>query len=448
MSDPFLAILQAVEQLIDAEWENLRAGIHRPGSRRSEVLRRREERMNKLRTLLGQALRPGIDAGFRGETVEERLSAVGRAAEGVTYWDRLLTRAPGGVAYLDPDKPTEWHGVDSIDDQAEERLAELATRAQITLDGLQNLAIAAAQQRREPTPEAVKQVYALSGNRCAFPECHVPLVDPATGGVQGELSHIKGVTPGEPRYDLSQTDEERQGKENLILLCQYHHSVIDRGPYTPEELRRMKLAREISPREELAPADELIRALLQKLGATINHGSIILPQGMTGGQVAHTIINLSPQARSVSLPHHDQIVFRFHDFSARFMGQDSYGGACPAKLVNAKWVEYSVKLDIYNVRLTPTGLMDIYVVFSRGGKELLRHVPGKYTGEMLGARPYCPSVTCMSLPSNQWASEIFCGALRNEQFAVAIGCDEIALVATTVEGIAYSFPLGTGISEA
>src|SRR5262249_37644801 len=122
MSDPFVAIHQAVVQHIEAEWKNLRDGIHRPGSRRSEALRRREERMNELRALLGRALQFGIDAGFRGETVEERLSAVGKAAEGVTHWDRMLTREPRGVAYLDPDKPAEWQEVDSLDDQAEERL--------------------------------------------------------------------------------------------------------------------------------------------------------------------------------------------------------------------------------------------------------------------------------------------------------------------------------------
>jgi hypothetical protein len=448
MNDPFLAIRQAVRQLIDAEWENLRAGIHRPGSHRSEVLRRREERMNELRGLLAQALQPGIDAGFSGETVEERLSAVGKTVEGVTHWDRMLTGEPGGMAYLDPDRPVEWHEVDSLDDQADERLAELATRAQSALDGLQNLAIAATAKRRDPTPEAVKQVYALSGNRCAFPGCDVPLVDPTTGGVRGELTHIAGVTPGGPRYDPSQTDEERQGKENLILLCQYHHSVIDAGPYTAEDIRRMKAARETFPREELAPADELIRALLQKMGATINHGSIILPQGMTGGQVAHTIINLSPQAASESLPRHDQLVIRTHDFSAKFMAYDGYGTARPSKLTGATWVEYWVQVDLYNARLVGTGLMDIFLVFSRYGVALLREIPGRHTGQEQVGEPSPCLVTCMNLPSNKWSSETFRGVLRDQKFVAVLGCDEIYLAATTVDGLTYRIPLGKGISEA
>jgi hypothetical protein len=265
--------------------------------------------------------------------------------------------------------------------------------------------------------------------------------------VYGELTHINAVTPAGPRYDASQTDEERQGNENLILLCAEHHSAIDAGSYTAEDLRGMKLAREGFTQEVLAPADELIRALIQKMGATINHGSIIIPQGMTGGQAAHTIINVSPQAVAATVPQQDQIVFRFHDFSARFMGQDSYGSGCPAKVADAKWAEYWVKVDIYNARLTPTGLMDIYVVFSRDGKELLRHVPGRHTGEMRARQPYCPRVTCMSLPNNQWTSESFRGTLWNEQFAAAVGCDEIALIATTVDGIPYRFRLGAGISE-
>jgi hypothetical protein len=278
----------------------------------------------------------------------------------------------------------------------------------------------------------IKKVYALSGNRCAFPDCDVPIVDPATGNVLCELCHTAAAS----------------GNDDLILLCPKHRAIIDSGACTAGDLQRLKGVRDSLPKEEICPADELIRALQQTIGShSIDRGSVIVPQGMTGGQAAHTIVNLSPSAVAASIPRYDQIVFRFHDFSARFMGQDSYGGACPAKLADAKSVAYSVKVDIYNARLAPTGLMDIYILFSKDGRELLRHVPGKHTGETRAAQAYCPNVTCMSLASNEWTSEIFRGALWNEQFAAVVGCDEIALVATTVDGIAYRFRLGNGIRE-
>ncbi len=32
---------------------------------------------------------------------------------------------------------------------------------------------------------------------------------------------------GGPRYDPNQTDDERHSFENLILLCSFHHDVVD-----------------------------------------------------------------------------------------------------------------------------------------------------------------------------------------------------------------------------
>jgi hypothetical protein len=57
-------------------------------------------------------------------------------------------------------------------------------------------------------------------------------VDPATGDLKGAISHINSVRPGGPRYDPSQTDDQRHGVENLILLCYNHHAEIDRNSYS------------------------------------------------------------------------------------------------------------------------------------------------------------------------------------------------------------------------
>ena len=67
----------------------------------------------------------------------------------------------------------------------------------------------------------------LSGNVCAFPGCFAPLYDTTHGVWVGEICHIRAKSPGGPRYDSTQTDEERDGFHNLILLCSTHHKLID-----------------------------------------------------------------------------------------------------------------------------------------------------------------------------------------------------------------------------
>jgi len=55
-----------------------------------------------------------------------------------------------------------------------------------------------------PTETTIKRLFAVSGNRCAFPGCTAVLV---TGGVvTGEICHIKAQNPQGPRYDPAQSD--------------------------------------------------------------------------------------------------------------------------------------------------------------------------------------------------------------------------------------------------
>jgi hypothetical protein len=78
-----------------------------------------------------------------------------------------------------------------------------------------------------PTVATIKRLFAVSGNRCAFPGCELPLVDEASGNVLGEMCHIRARSPDGPRYDPEQTEEERHGFGNLVLLCPTHHAIVD-----------------------------------------------------------------------------------------------------------------------------------------------------------------------------------------------------------------------------
>ena len=81
-----------------------------------------------------------------------------------------------------------------------------------------------------PRDKTKKRLFAVSGNKCYFPNCNIPLVDLESGTITGEICHIKGKKPGSPRYDPKQSNEERHGFENLLLMCSLHHKVIDDDP--------------------------------------------------------------------------------------------------------------------------------------------------------------------------------------------------------------------------
>ncbi len=146
----------------------------------------------------------------------------------------------------------------------------------------------------EPSRPTVKRLFATSGNRCAFPGCHSPLVDPQSGSIIGVICHIKGEKPGSPRYDKQQSDEERQGFMNLMLMDGPHHKVIDDDEknYTAERLLEIKNNHEAAQPKGPSLTNEQVDQLIRNIsGNTLTGGSILQTQNQSGGQVAHTIHN-------------------------------------------------------------------------------------------------------------------------------------------------------------
>lgn len=87
-----------------------------------------------------------------------------------------------------------------------------------------------------------------SGNVCAFPDCRLlltaagPPENPVV--VLGEMAHIVAESPNGPRGDSPLTTEQRNLYQNLILLCNQHHQLIDSdgvlATYTVARLTAMK----------------------------------------------------------------------------------------------------------------------------------------------------------------------------------------------------------------
>lgn len=119
---------------------------------------------------------------------------------------------------------------------------------------------------KQPRLKTVKRLFALSKNRCCFTGCSAALVG-SDGVVVGEICHIKAQNAEGPRYDSSQSAEDRHGFSNLLLMCSPHHKVIDENPvhFTVQKLVDIKQNHEAGePAAE--PPDDVGRALLMNSG--------------------------------------------------------------------------------------------------------------------------------------------------------------------------------------
>jgi hypothetical protein len=146
----------------------------------------------------------------------------------------------------------------------------------------------------EPSRPTVKRLFAVSGNRRAFPGCKTPIVDPNSGSIIGQICHIKGENLGSARYDERQPAEERQGFVNLVLMCAPHHKIIDddERTYTVQCLKEMKKLHEAGKPTDAKLTDEQADRLIASIsGNTVTHGSILHAHNQTGGQMAHEIHN-------------------------------------------------------------------------------------------------------------------------------------------------------------
>ena len=100
--------------------------------------------------------------------------------------------------------------------------------------------------RLAPKFTVVRKVLALSGNECAFPGCSNPLI--IDDAFVGELAHIYAAEEGGPRYLPDMSDEDRRGFANLMYLCGYHHTIVDKrelvNKYPPEWMLDIKAKHE------------------------------------------------------------------------------------------------------------------------------------------------------------------------------------------------------------
>jgi hypothetical protein len=136
-------------------------------------------------------------------------------------------------------------------------------------------------KRKEISKPTLKELFALSGNICAFPGCKQKIFEDNHNSI-GQICHIEAAKPDGERYNPNQTDADRNSFNNLILLCANHHLVTnDVSIYTVEKLKAMKKRHEerfkdhpylINPTELnqfLSLIDEKVAHLSKRLEAEI-----------------------------------------------------------------------------------------------------------------------------------------------------------------------------------
>lgn len=160
-----------------------------------------------------------------------------------------------------------------------------------------------------PRQKTIKRLLAVYGNQCFFSDCNKPLVDDKSGKVMGKICHIKGNKPRAARYDDNQSDEERHGFDNLILMCPIHHDIIDSDPdlYTVSKLKELKAEHEKNNAEGIEPSDQIVDQFIFNL----TQGSIISTTDQKGGQVAHSIININYRDETDLEKSQDKEIIRF-----------------------------------------------------------------------------------------------------------------------------------------
>ncbi len=143
-------------------------------------------------------------------------------------------------------------------------------------------------------------MFAVSGNRCYFPKCNTSLVDKESGKVTSRICHIKGNRPKSLRYDPKQSDEERHGFDNLILMCPIHHDLIDDDSDSVSRLNEIKTEHEKIHSKGEEPSNEIINQSIQNL----NKASLIYSKNQKGGQIAHSIFNIGYDDQDSSIRNH------------------------------------------------------------------------------------------------------------------------------------------------
>ena len=190
-----------------------------------------------------------------------------------------------------------------------------------------------------PSETTIKRLFATSGNLCAFPRCDLPIVE-AVGTITGEICHIRARNEGGPRFDVTQSEDERQGFENLVLLCRRHHKMVDAEPdvYSVEALEEIKRIREgdMGRPEQATDAfyAKILLCDLRRIEVTNNSGNVVIDS--PGAIIAKTVnvkttrntVKIQPAAGTIGADlkasrYTQHLISRYNEFASADKTRDT-----------------------------------------------------------------------------------------------------------------------------
>ena len=80
---------------------------------------------------------------------------------------------------------------------------------------------------REYTRTTIRRLDTLSGNQCSAPDCVNALVAKDKVSIVSKICHIEAASEEGPRFNPNMSDNDRRSYDNLILLCDECHTIID-----------------------------------------------------------------------------------------------------------------------------------------------------------------------------------------------------------------------------
>jgi C-terminal domain 10 of the ABC-three component (ABC-3C) systems len=134
-------------------------------------------------------------------------------------------------------------------------------------------------QSRNYSTLTIKRLYALSGNRCAFPGCDVKFLNWEDDTNFSNICHIEDAnqnTHKADRFNPNMSDKDRADYQNLILLCPNHHiETNDPSKYSVETLKTIKREHEKkmdvlqSGNNTIAKYPSVLSILINQIGSNL-----------------------------------------------------------------------------------------------------------------------------------------------------------------------------------
>ncbi len=122
---------------------------------------------------------------------------------------------------------------------------------------------------RQYKPSTVRRLDTLSGNECAAPDCNKPLVARDKTSIVSKICHIEAASSNGPRFNPDMDDDDRRHYNNLILLCDECHSIIDNkeneNEYPVDLLKEWKLLHETKQLERLNNKSSLLKLAINAI---------------------------------------------------------------------------------------------------------------------------------------------------------------------------------------